>query len=214
MLASTQRPPVQAGEPRMRLTDRKRRAVIDAAAAEFQRDGFDRASMNRIAAAAGVSKRTVYKHFASKEAGFEAIIAELMQRLGKLEGIEYDPSASLETQLRALGKAWVRQLTSDEFLKLARVVVSRFMDSPEIAAATIGAREDGKAALVRWIKAAKNDGRLGVGNPARAAREFAGLIQEFVFWPQLLGSEQALSPREVNHVVATATKMFLALYAK
>jgi TetR/AcrR family transcriptional regulator of autoinduction and epiphytic fitness len=61
----------------MALTDEKRAQIIDAAVAEFQELGFAGASMDRIAARAQVSKRTVYRHFDGKEALFRAIL-ELM----------------------------------------------------------------------------------------------------------------------------------------
>ncbi|WP_390888393.1 TetR/AcrR family transcriptional regulator, partial [Leclercia adecarboxylata] len=50
-----------------RLTDRKRAAILEAAVAEFRAFGFAGTSMDRIAATAEVSKRTVYNHFASKD---------------------------------------------------------------------------------------------------------------------------------------------------
>lgn len=204
----------KAGETqRLRLTDRKRRAIIDAAAAEFQRDGFDGASMNRIAATAKVSKRTVYNHFPSKEELFHAIVADLFNRTRSLQSVDYDSSASLEQQLTEIGRQFADLTMSDEFIRLARVVVSRFMHSPQLAAATLGSHEHRKAALIRWIKAAKNDGRLTVGNPTQAARQFTGLIQEFAFWPQLVGTENKLTKRELRQVVKAATNMFLAHYA-
>src|SRR5690606_882915 len=57
-----------------RLTDRKREAIIQAAIAEFRAHGFDITSMDKIAATAGVSKRTVYNHFPSKEELFAEIL--------------------------------------------------------------------------------------------------------------------------------------------
>jgi TetR/AcrR family transcriptional regulator of autoinduction and epiphytic fitness len=50
-----------------RLTDRKREAIIQAAIAEFRANGFDITSMDKIAATAGVSKRTVYNHFPARK---------------------------------------------------------------------------------------------------------------------------------------------------
>ena len=50
----------------LKLTDRKRQAVVDAAIAEFRASGFEATSMDKIAATAGVSKRTVYNHFPVK----------------------------------------------------------------------------------------------------------------------------------------------------
>jgi len=54
----------------------KRRAIVGAAVAVFGREGFARASMDAIAAEAGVSKRTVYNHFADKESLFLTVALE------------------------------------------------------------------------------------------------------------------------------------------
>ncbi|EPN63565.1 TetR family transcriptional regulator, partial [Pseudomonas syringae pv. actinidiae ICMP 19096] len=61
----------------MRLTDQKRESIVQAAIAEFGDRGFEITSMDRIAARAEVSKRTVYNHFPSKE----ELFAEMLQRL-------------------------------------------------------------------------------------------------------------------------------------
>ena len=49
-------------------TERKRCAILEAAAEEFQANGFEGTSMDRVAERAGVSKRTIYNHFENKEA--------------------------------------------------------------------------------------------------------------------------------------------------
>ncbi len=201
-----------AKENPLRLTDRKRQAILEAAVSEFQQDGFAGASMNRIAARAGVSKRTVYNHFPSKEDLFNAIIANLVDRSGAGKSIQYDPSMPLDKQLQVIGRDLAHAILNEDFIKLARVVVSRFIQSPEIAIVMSGAREEMRQGLVRWIRAAKRDGRLTIGNPIRAARQFTGLITEFAFWPQLVGTEDAPSKREVNRVVNSATQMFLSQY--
>ncbi len=54
-----------------------RKAVLDAAGAAFLADGFRGASIESIAAAAGVSRPTVYAHFADKEEVFRTIVAAL-----------------------------------------------------------------------------------------------------------------------------------------
>ena len=63
--------------PRKRLTDRKREAIMRAAVDEFRTAGYEATSMDRIAAAAGVSKRTVYNHFPSKEELFGQMLEQL-----------------------------------------------------------------------------------------------------------------------------------------
>jgi len=57
-----------------RRSTRKRRAILDAATKAFLRGGYRGTSMDEIAAAAGVSKQTVYKRFADKERLFCEIV--------------------------------------------------------------------------------------------------------------------------------------------
>ncbi len=55
--------------------------IISAATAEFLEYGFKDASMRRIAAAAGMSASGLYKHFASKEEMFSALVEPAFQGL-------------------------------------------------------------------------------------------------------------------------------------
>ena len=53
--------------------DTKRR-IIDAAYELFYKDGFARAGVDAIAERAGVTKRTLYQHFDSKDALVAAVL--------------------------------------------------------------------------------------------------------------------------------------------
>ena len=65
-----------------RLTDRKRLAILAAAADQFRANGFEASSMDKIAAIAGVSKRTVYNHFPSKHELFTETLMQLFHSSG------------------------------------------------------------------------------------------------------------------------------------
>ncbi|MBV8085816.1 MAG: helix-turn-helix transcriptional regulator, partial [Chloroflexi bacterium] len=56
-------------------TERKRRAIVEAATTLFLRHGYAGTSMDQVAALAGVSKQTVYKQFADKERLFQAVVS-------------------------------------------------------------------------------------------------------------------------------------------
>ena len=56
-----------AGPGRSGLSDKKREAILKGAKAVFLKHGFGDANMDEVAAVAGVSKMTVYRHFGSKE---------------------------------------------------------------------------------------------------------------------------------------------------
>src|SRR5580698_5585695 len=117
----------------VRLTDRKRAAVIAAAIEEFLAAGFDATSMDRIAARASVSKRTVYNHFPSKEALFAAIMLELwnVSEGGAATGYQHD--APLKPQLLDMLERKLHLLTNESFLSLARVAIGAGIHSPERA---------------------------------------------------------------------------------
>jgi len=58
--------------------------------------------MDRIAELAGASKRTVYNHFGSKEAFFQAVIARFFDEVHALKDIRWQPDATLESQRKRL----------------------------------------------------------------------------------------------------------------
>ena len=67
-------------------------AILAAAERAFLAQGFGAVSMDAIARAAGVSKATVYAHFAGKEELFGAIVADLSERrFGEFSADALDP---------------------------------------------------------------------------------------------------------------------------
>ena len=97
-LATLERPVVAADED-----SAKRRQIVEGARAIFLSQGFDAASMNDIARAAGVSKGTLYVYFKHKEQLFEAIIEQECEL--QAEGIfDLDPNDhDVEAVLTRLG---------------------------------------------------------------------------------------------------------------
>lgn len=57
-----------------RAAGKTRERILDAAYRLFYRDGFARVGVDAVAAAAGVTKRTLYYHFASKDALLAAVL--------------------------------------------------------------------------------------------------------------------------------------------
>ena len=195
-----------------RLTDRKREAIIQAAIAEFRANGFEITSMDKIAATAGVSKRTVYNHFPSKEELFAEILNQLWTRLTAEKETPYQADLPLRDQLRPLLMAKLRMLGDDNFLDLARVAIAATIHSPERAqdmVARLGEREE---SLTVWIRAAQADGRLKAVDPAFAAQQVQGLLKSFAFWPQVSMGLPGLSADMQGTVVESALDMFLACY--
>ncbi|WP_449123616.1 TetR/AcrR family transcriptional regulator [Pseudomonas sp. MPG01] len=195
-----------------RLTDRKREAIIQAAIAEFRANGFEITSMDKIAATAGVSKRTVYNHFPSKEELFAEILNQLWARISAEQSVVYNRDQPLREQLRQMLQAKMQLMADENFLTLARVAIAATIHSPERAQNMVermGKREEG---LTVWIRAAQADCRLKPVDPEFAAQQVQGLLKTFAFWPQMSMGRAALDVDMQNSVAESALQMFLAHY--
>ncbi|BBP72398.1 TetR family transcriptional regulator [Pseudomonas sp. Seg1] len=195
-----------------RLTDRKREAIIQAAIAEFRANGFEITSMDKIAATAGVSKRTVYNHFPSKEELFAEILNQLWTRISAEQSVTYDPEQPLRDQLRQMLLAKVQMMADENFLTLARVAIAATIHSPKRAQNMVERMGEREEALTVWIRAAQADGRLKPVDPQFAAHQVQGLLKTFGFWPQMSLGQPPLDAEMQNAVAESALEMFLARY--
>jgi len=195
------------------LTPERRETILAGAATVFARDGYEGASMSRIAREAGVSKGTLYNYFEDKAALFAAYVsAECSQTLPRIfEGAEIDGDPA--TYLRAIGLRMLRMMLSELALSIYRVVLSEAARFPELARAFY---EAGPARAVRrlsdWIAAQDAAGRLRVDDPPFAAEQFFALCQTRLSLRCRLRLDAAPDPAEIERVVDAAVAMFLARY--
>jgi TetR/AcrR family transcriptional regulator of autoinduction and epiphytic fitness len=198
--------------PTDRLTDRKREAIVLAAIAEFKDGGFKVTSMDKIAAGAGVSKRTVYNHFASKEALFSAILDRLWETIQASPDVPYRSDVPMRAQLGALMQAKMALLNDPSFMDLSRVAMSEIIHSPALTGEMVAKFGQQEERVTTWVRAAQADGRLAQVDPAFAGQQLNALIKAFAFWPQLTVGQPRLSEGRQQEVVDSAVDMFLAAY--
>ncbi len=197
-----------------RLTDRKRLAILDAAADQFRAHGFEASSMDKIAALAGVSKRTVYNHFPSKDELFAETLVQLFHSSAASLDLPYRADVPLRAQLMALIELKVAMLAERNFLDLARVAIAETVHAPERARAIVarlGEREEGVSV---WIRAAQADGKLKPCDPAFAAALLQGQVKAVAFWPQVTMGAPPLEPAMQAQLVDAAVSMFLAYFSQ
>ena len=195
------------------LSPEKRAQILQGAAIVFAADGYEGASMARIATVAGVSKGTLYNYFNSKAALFSAYVTESCDRfLGHVfDGSEPgdDPAAAL----RGIGQRMVRMMLSDMGLTIYRVVISEAAQFPELAR---GFFEAGPARAIgfmaEWLAAETRRGRLAVADPSFAAEQFFTLCQTRLVMRRKLAMLPDPSGTEIAAVVDAAVAMFLKTY--
>ena len=195
----------------IKLTDRKRQAIVEAAIAEFRASGFESTSMDKIAASAGVSKRTVYNHFPSKDELFAQILHELWCSIGAVQPPPYEPAVPLRQQLLDLLGKKMEMLQDGYFLDLARVAIAEAIHSPERAQEMVARLSVKEEAVTLWLRAAQADGKLTrAGDPELASQMLQGQLKTFAFWPQVTMNQPPLSEAMQRTVVAASVDMFLA----
>jgi TetR/AcrR family transcriptional regulator of autoinduction and epiphytic fitness len=197
-----------------RLTDRKRLAIIDAAIEEFRVNGFEATSMDRIAATAGVSKRTVYNHFPSKNDLFAEIMVRLWDRSMTQHLVAYSPTRPLRVQLMEMLMLNISVLNDANFLDLARVAIAETIHSPERASAMVARLNEKDEGVANWIRAAQQDGKLKPADPQFAATLLQSPVKTFAFWPQVTLDLPLLDAAMQQKVLDTAVDMFLAYFGQ
>ncbi|PCJ88361.1 MAG: TetR family transcriptional regulator [Thiotrichaceae bacterium] len=195
-----------------KLTERKRENIIEAAVMEFRASGFSATSMDRIAATANVSKRTIYNHFASKQILFQSIAQALCDQLTQVSEYPYDPEIPLRTQLHAIAEQEMAMLTTAEFISTFKMITSESLVSPELTRATIDNFQESSLGVVTWIKQATKDGKLSVSDPIRAGKQFLALIETFALWPQLYDFKPVPKKSAQKTIINSAVEMFINTY--
>jgi TetR/AcrR family transcriptional regulator, mexJK operon transcriptional repressor len=201
-------------EPRSTL---KRRAILDAATTAFLRNGYRGTSMDEIAALAGVSKQTVYKHFADKESLFSEIVTSTVNEAGDRvhdELLELADSGDVEADLRDLARRQLALVMQPRLLRLRRVVIGEAGRFPELGR-TFYERGPGRtmAALGKAFERLAERGMLQLDDPLVAAAHFNWLIMSMPLnQAMLLGRDEP--PPDIDHYIDSGVRVFLAAYGR
>ncbi len=191
----------------------KRRQIIDGASKVFLAQGFDAASMNDIARAAGVSKGTLYVYFGNKEELFEAIVEQECDV--QAEGIfDLDPNDhDVAAVLTKLGVAYVKFLCRPEKASAIRTVIAIADRMPEIGRKFYEAGPAvGIARLAAYLATQVDAGVLAVEDCEIAAAQFMESSHAMLFKPIVFNFAPAPSLEQIERGVRIAVKAFVAAY--
>ncbi|WP_454721214.1 MULTISPECIES: TetR/AcrR family transcriptional regulator [Cupriavidus] len=196
---------------------RKQALIVEAALKAFLEAGYAQASVNRIAADAGVSIKTLYRHFESKDDLFSAVMQAACGKMpgtAHADGGEAAPdwyAAAPAEALPLAGEEYLRHVLSPEQLALYRVVVRDAHRFPELGQRyreqTAGTR-DAKFAGYLDLWSAREGWH--VRNQHAAAQAFAGLLKAGLFDDALLGLREP-SGEDIAARVERASRDMLAL---
>jgi TetR/AcrR family transcriptional regulator, mexJK operon transcriptional repressor len=203
--------------PELDRSTRRRHAILDAATRLFLENGFAGTSMDEIAAQAGASKQTLYKHFSDKEGLFSAIVMatvndasdEVAAALQQLAD-----SGDLEADLRGLARRQLELVMQPRILQLRRLVIAEAGRFPALGR-SFYERGPGRtiAGLAATFATLATAGKLRLQDPELAAAQFNWLVMSIPLnHAMLLGDDVRPSDAELEGYARDGVRTFLAAY--
>ena len=196
----------------MKLSEKKRLALIEAAQQEFIEHGFSCANMDRVCERAGTSKRTLYRHFESKDLLFiESIQAVIEKQRAKLQ-LQYCPASDIDVQLRKYLHDKLDSMYEDFGLPLAKMVISEFMRTPELAENYLHQLQRQDELLENWFTEAIADNKVKALDPVMMSSMLMCLLKGNCLWPQLVANQAVPSVEQRKKIVEDILTLFLDGY--
>ena len=163
-----------------KLSAEKNEAILRGAMQEFLEHGYAGARIDKIVVAAGVSKATVYRHFADKEALFTALIQRMAGRINLFQQHVFPPlQEEPAVFLKQVATGMIGNVAQDsQEISLFRIIVGESGRFPELAQAFVQNIE--KPNLDFLTQYFATHPKLQLAYPEVAARTFVGTLLHFV----------------------------------
>lgn len=190
----------------------KAKAILTGAFLVFTHQGYSAATMDRIAAAAKVSKTTLYSHFQDKEGLFVALIQDLTEANRQLVFqllTNADLQAPPDQVLRQMARQIVNNIANNPpLLTLVRLIIGESERFPELGKTF--AREIQKPILEQITLYLSAQRQVPLADPALAARVFVGTLVHYLVVQKLMHGDDVI-PIEPNHLVDGLVDLLLPI---
>ena len=194
-------------------TGRKFAQVLAGARAVFMADGFEGASVDDIARAAGVSKATLYSYFPDKRLLFMEVANAECNQMAEHVLDRIDDSHPVREVLTVTGTHLLNFLLSDFAQQVFRICVAERERFPELGQAFYASGpEMGRVRIGAYLSCAVARGELAIDDIPMAAEQFADLCKTRLWTRAVFGIQSSFSEEEIAEVVRHAVDMFLARY--
>lgn len=191
-----------------KLARQRRDELIELAERVFLRKGYHAATMDDVAAAAGMSKRTLYQLVESKEELFTALL-ERRRRPLDVSGIE-TVGRAVEDVLNDMLRLWAGHVLSPSIIALVRLIMAEYMHGKTLS--RLLDREGAKPcrdALENYFAACSADGTLAIDRPEESAHMLYGMAIGNIHIEMLLGIGKAPTRAELEARINRAVRLFL-----
>src|SRR5579864_7020510 len=160
-----------------------REAIVEAAERLFLERGFGAVSMDELAEAAGLARRTLYNQFASKEEIFREMLLKVSGQLENAFPPGMETQGDVENVLRLVARVILDLHENSEYLGFLRMVVADSRQFPWIAEEFAAVMDPQTERLTRYLTHVTDLGILNCRNPTLAAHQLMGIFNELSLWP-------------------------------
>ena len=151
------------------------RRILRSALKIFAERGFVGASMDEIAADAGISKPTLYQYFPSKDELFTAMMSS--ERDHMLATFEHSTDADMVGELYAFSWHYAETVLRPDMLSLARLIIAEAQRLPDIGRVYQASGPDRVlTGMMDYLRRQHEAGRLMIDDAELAAEDLWGLI--------------------------------------
>lgn len=208
--------PVPPASARERRSASKRAAILGAATDLFLTLGYAGTTMEQVADRASVSKPTLYRFFADKEALLAAVVFDTLDRFGtpfRASLVKLRTSIDVERDLNRVARDYIAMVTQPSVVGLRRLVIGASAQLPEIAAAYYErAPEQTLRTLADALDELSGLGALNIEDPSDAAAHFAMLVIGRALDKSLFCADRPFTAQQLRQQARTGVAAFLAAY--
>lgn len=196
----------------MKLSQQKRLDLIKAAKEEFTEFGFHAANMDRVCERAGTSKRTLYRHFVSKELLFLEVIKASVLQLDHFV-FEYQTHRPITEQLQDYLVARTEVLYQKIGIDVIGMIIREFIRDPSLTQQYITLIGDQDDELRVWLNSAIQDGQLIDKDVSIMTKLLVNLFHGQFLWPQLLAAVAFPDTEQRKRMIDEIIRVFVTSYA-
>lgn len=196
------------------LSPEKTAAILDGATQIFLKEGYAGTTMDRVAAAAGVSKATLYSHFRDKEGLFNVLMEQMVQKMQWakcVDDLRQSPPDQPEFVLRRLANDMLSSCAGNpERITFVRLVIGESGRFPELGRAFVqNADKPSLEALTDYLTSCEE---LKLINPAATARTFMGTLIYFFIAQEMMHGADIL-PMQNEQLVDQLIDLIMARHS-
>lgn len=176
--APSSEPVRKVGRPRRGTESERRDALFAAATRVFLKEGYGLASIDKVAAEAGASTRTIYQHFENKADLLVAVIGRLIER--NMGAVLIEPellALPVEEGLTLIGNGLLEHFQDEESRALFQLIAMEAHRFPELAQMVRSrAKQRIQQAIERYLRNQCASGVLQMDDPAEMVHLFVHMI--------------------------------------